>query len=558
MVVMSIVRCLELLGAVAGIEITFPLDGGAYASPDLHVRAVLDFESLMAGEAGFVLNGGPPSAMPRLVTDWYTYMNDDLHTGCSEAPAPHSDVVLWTAPVTGPYHEFPNPVIVEGIVYYPSNSGTDSLYALDALTGEVLWKYRVGSTDDAVTVKDGLLWIASDSLWCLDALTGQRIWASAEGDVAASTPVVSDGWVYGGLGWSEPVVCRLDAMTGELDWRIGLPDGYTVSCMTRWGDLLLVPTSDGPLYALDAATGGIVWENDDALEGYWDSSPVVVDGLIYIGDMDGYLRAIEPETGTTVWQTPVSLEPGVGVTSTPSCGDGILFAGGEDGPVGAFSADTGDAQWTADFPIHGSSCMADGLVFFCEYFSEPANGARVVALDMATGGISWLHQFDADHLQSTPAVTDGVMYVAATDGLLYAFGTGLEYTYESPMTAQVGWNDLVVHATIPGGTILSDTISFLVDPSCVGEVAPAHAGMPVLRILGNPARGVASIVLLSRSHAQARIDLFDLGGRSLSSAVLPAGECPQVDLDVSGFPAGVYLVRCVQDDMSGSVKLTIL
>ncbi len=65
---------------------------------------------------------------------------NDCRTGFSESPAPFDNTVLWTAPVTGDWIEHATPVIVEGIVYYPSNSGTDSLYALDAVTGDLIWK----------------------------------------------------------------------------------------------------------------------------------------------------------------------------------------------------------------------------------------------------------------------------------------------------------------------------------------------------------------------------------------------------------------------------------
>lgn len=198
MIYLSCMLLLACSGLTPGVEITSPENSGVYSSPGIDVRAVLDYENLLADSVLFSLNGGAWCPLPRLDTDWYTYMQNDLHHGFSESPAPHDATVLWTAPICSTIHEFPNPVIVDGIVYYPSNMGTDSLYALDPLTGEVIWKYLVGETDDAVTVKDGFLYIASDSLWCLDALTGAKIWASAIADWSGSTPAVDGGRVYAG------------------------------------------------------------------------------------------------------------------------------------------------------------------------------------------------------------------------------------------------------------------------------------------------------------------------------------------------------------------------
>ncbi|MCD4847747.1 MAG: PQQ-binding-like beta-propeller repeat protein, partial [Candidatus Aegiribacteria sp.] len=192
-------------------------------------------------------------------------MQNDLHHGFSESPAPIDNTILWTATVTGNIHEFPTPVIVYGIVYYPSNEGSDSLYALDAATGELIWKYHTGITDDAVTVKDGYLYTASDSLWCLDALTGERIWASGDADGHAGTPVVVDGRVYCGRSNRHLHISHIycfDAETGTEIWSNTL-SGYTASCITVWNGMVFVPTchlnNAIPLYALDAATGSIIW-----------------------------------------------------------------------------------------------------------------------------------------------------------------------------------------------------------------------------------------------------------------------------------------------------------
>lgn len=49
-----------------------------------------------------------------------------------------------------------------------------------------------------------------------------------------------------------------------------------------------------------------------------------------------------------------------------------------------------------------------------------------------------------DRFQGSPAITDGVVYIPAIDGNLYAFGAGLKYTYLDDLFAQVGANELIV------------------------------------------------------------------------------------------------------------------
>jgi outer membrane protein assembly factor BamB len=556
----SLLLLASSIGLASGVEITFPVDGEAYSSPNLNVRAVLDFENLMADQVLYSLNGGPPVVIPRLDTDWYTYMGNDLHTGFSESPAPHDATILWTAPVTGTVHEFPNPVVVDGVVYYPSNVGTDSLYALDALTGEIIWKYLVGLSDDAVTVKDGLLFIASDSLWCLNALTGARVWATSQAEGSGSTPVVAAGMVFAGKYLYSPYTNRVSAFeapTGSLLWETGNggPGGEMVSCMTFWEGMLIVPSNVGMLTALDAATGEAIWTNTDAVGGYWDSSPVVVDGIIYIGCVDGYLRAINALSGETVWATYIN-GAGSGITATPAYYDGRVYIGAAKAPFVCADAATGEILWSVNLTIHGSPCVADGLVFFGEYVTH--ENARVIALDSDTGSIVWTYTVEANRFHSTPAVTDGVMYISAIDGLLYAFGTGLKYSYDGLLTAEIGWNELIVEADCPGGAVFADTVSFLVDPFGIEGDTPGIPASPVLHILQNPVSETAHLVLISPSQAPAGIELFDLYGRIVGTGLMPAGSLPQIDLDMSDIPAGIYLVRWSQEEISGATRLVKL
>ncbi len=541
--------------AFPGVGITFPEDGGAYSSPEMNVRAVLDYENLLADSVAYSLNGGAWTLLPRMDTDWYTYMQNDLHHGFSESAAPHDATVLWTAPVTGTIHEFPNPVIVDGIVYYPSNSGTDSLYALDALTGEILWKYFVGSTDDAVTVIDGLLYVASDSLYCLDALSGSEIWASCYAGGSGSTPAVAGGKVYAGWRSSgSSAVSRFDAFTGELEWTTSI-DGLTVSCLTIWEGRVFVPSYCGenpsPLYALDASTGEIVWATP--IEGgFWDSSPVVVDSTIYICSMLGSLLAIDCLNGEILWTSPIGGE----TNATPAYNDGHLYVGDTDSTFARIDALSGAIEWIAHFNIHGSPCVADGLVFFGEVYNEGEN-VMVIALDCVTGETVWTYTVEAEMFMSTPAVTDGIMYIAAIDGNLYAFGTGFKFSYDAPITAEIGWNELIVEAYCLGGTVHADTVSFLVDPYGIEE-EPGRPAIPELRILQNPASSSVLMVLMSPSSAAADVRVFDLSGRMLVDSDIPEGSNGQMGLDVSGMPPGVYLVRWTQEGVSGTTRLVVL
>ncbi|NOQ23376.1 MAG: PQQ-binding-like beta-propeller repeat protein [Candidatus Aegiribacteria sp.] len=449
--------------SATSVTIVEPVDGETYDGDWLPFRAIVENENELPDSVHYSLNGAPVVQIPRLNTDWPTYMQNYQNHGYSESPAPHDNTILWSARVTGELHEFPTPVVYDGMVFYTSDSigtaETDTLYALSAATGEVIWTYDTGHADDAVTVVDGRLYTSADSIFCLDAYTGDKIWASGYGHRDGSTPIVENGRVFCGDGAN--IVC-LDSIDGNIIWITNLGE-FTASCLGLSDDLIFVPTisSSTGLYAMNTETGSIVWQNTDCPGYYWDSSPVIEDGLIYICSIEGYALAIDALTGTTEWISTLAE----GVSATPAFHqDRLYFATELEDTYYCLDALNGSTIWTSPYSHHGSSGAADGLVFFGESYPTQ-DSASVVALDMETGAEVWSYRTSSASIGfgSSPSITDGVMYYACTDGYLYAFGTGLKYTYrEDYFYADVGSNKLIVTSFDDGVAVAADTINFTV------------------------------------------------------------------------------------------------
>jgi quinohemoprotein ethanol dehydrogenase len=122
----------------------------------------------------------------------------------------------------------------------------------------------------------------------------------------------------------------------------------------------------GKVYALDGATGRVLWTYDPQVDGQAgrDACCDVVNrglavwkGLIYVASIDGYLHAIDARTGTRVWRvdTLPDRKPGsfhYFVTGAPQlAGDVIVIGnGGADfkgarGFVSAFALEDGAFRW---------------------------------------------------------------------------------------------------------------------------------------------------------------------------------------------------------------------
>ncbi|MCD4847003.1 MAG: PQQ-binding-like beta-propeller repeat protein [Candidatus Aegiribacteria sp.] len=466
--------CVTLLVALlisnTSLTIIHPENGETYSDDRLDIRVIVENENELPDSVHYSLNGQSVVDIPRLNTDWYTYMANDNRTGYSESPAPHDNTILWTAPISGTYHEFVSPVIVNSRVYFASEED-EIAYCLSAATGEEIWRFEnIGDEiDDAMHVKDNMVYLASDSIWCLDALTGAKIWSFGDSFSRFSGPPVPHN---GRLFVDGNFVYSLDAATGDEIWKSS-DTLLSVSSMTAWNGLLFVSVpvprrwNEGSLYALDTSTGEIVWANKCG--NIWDSSPVVADGTIYIGTMTGSLFAIDAATGTTVWESSQFTY----IESTPAIHEGSILFGNLERSIYSVDRSNGDIQWEYEIPtgdyLHGSPGVADGLVFWgdCQRMTVDSI-ATIHAVDIRSGTEVWSYDTCGgfNGIQSSPAITDGVMYIAATDGNLYAFGTGLKYSYHDNIFVNAGTRELIVTAYYEGSAFAADTIRFkVIEPS---------------------------------------------------------------------------------------------
>lgn len=503
-----------LLGILSAVDVSIiePVDGGVYDGDWLTLRAIVQNENLLPDSVVFSLNGEPFAPVPRLVTDWPTYMQCNLHHGFSESPAPMTDDVLWTAPVCSQLHTFENPIVVEGVVY---QVGRSSVHALDAATGQEIWSYPIGAHDDPPSYVDGRLYVqGGDSVFCLDAASGERVWAFHGPTADGGTPCVTDGRVacagYDNSFRGKTRVYCLSASDGRMEWETVI-SGQIGNCMASFDGVFLVGTWNGPLCALDAGTGQTVWSHTITEGGYWDTSPTIVDGKIYIGGCDGAVHRFDAMTGSLEWETQISsfwVEP------TPAVFEDIIICGAavpSDSSVFAIRMSDGSLLWSIPNSLHGSPAVADGVVFWGG-FEDPYD--VVYAADAATGNIIWTHDVSSDvwGLHCTPAVTDGVMYFGSTDGNLYAFGTGLKWTYRDDFLAQVGSNQLIADSWSGGAVAASDTIQFTVTQTGI-VTNPGGPSRPALSVSPNPFTSNATVSFELDSPCWSSLRVFDITGR---------------------------------------------
>ena len=272
----------------------------------------------------------------------------------------------------------------------------------------------------------GRLYFAN-SLGMLYALHITRIrpdWTYATGRCAASTPAVADHVVYMTFLNRPPcnatrsgidgVVVALDAEKGKVLWRRKI--GPSESSPLIVGGLVYVGDWNGKVYAFRARTGRAAWTyqtGDKVKDGM-----AYAGGRVYFGSYDSHVYALNARTGRLVWRTSAQQRLGALGTfySTPAVAYGRVYIGSTDGKVYSFGAASGKLRWshgTGNY-VYASPAVWNRRVYIGSY------DHNFYCFDAATGDIRWSVKTNGP-INGSAVVINGVVYVSNFGGRTYAF-----------------------------------------------------------------------------------------------------------------------------------------
>jgi outer membrane protein assembly factor BamB len=271
----------------------------------------------------------------------------------------------------------------------------------------------------------GRLYFANNpgDFFALDAKTGEVVWQKKLKRCSAASPTVADGVLYQPL--MDPSPCRkhdqdapgylvaLDAETGEEAWRFKA--GVTESSPLLVDGVLYFGSWDKKIYALDAKTQRVLWSypTGDKVKG----GAAHANGTVYIGSYDGKVYALDGKSGKLRWDS--SAQGGIGGAgnfyATPAVAYGRVFIGNTDGKVYAFGAKSGDLLWSHDTGgfVYSSAAVYGKTVYAGSY------DRRFYALDAATGGEKWSFKANGE-ISGAPTVIEGVVYFSTLRERTYA------------------------------------------------------------------------------------------------------------------------------------------
>jgi len=196
--------------------------------------------------------------------------------------------------------------------------------------------------------------------------------------------------------------------TNKTQWTY-TTGGWVESSPVVADGIVFVGSNDGNVYALNQHTGAKVWNYTTGSPVY--SSPAVAYGKVYVASFDHKVYCLDAATGAHIW----NYTTGGWMRSSPAVVDGKVYVGSDGGGVYCLNATTKALIW--NYPIGSwtytsSPAVADGRVYVGSI------DGKVYCIDATTGAHIWNYT-TGGWVTSSPAVADGKIYVGSYDGKVY-------------------------------------------------------------------------------------------------------------------------------------------
>ncbi len=383
-------------------------------------------------ERGFP--GQEPMATPDNRQPWTSFRHDLSNSGYLGVESPQSSELMWStnlsngnidsSVVTAHGKIY---VVTEGIYNWSSYQYEQSpkAYCMDS-DGEILWQsefggagYQIGSP---LLINDMMIVPSTDGkIYAFDSGNGTLVWsfstATSWTGVTSSPIIYREQIIFGG---GDGSVYSL-ATNGSLLWKTSIASSIYFSSPAADDGTVYIGSEDGELHAVAANGSGEIW--NATVEGKVRSSPLLLEDKIVVTysmyqdfvAVDGGIAAFS-YSGEELWNTTINA-----TSSSPALTPEGIAATSVEGLK--MISEQGDIIWELDVnaAVKGSPTVGESSIYIATYEAQ----SRVLGVDFE-GDVIWSKllepEFPEHYSMSSPTLTEGVMYVSADNGYVYAFG----------------------------------------------------------------------------------------------------------------------------------------
>lgn len=284
-------------------------------------------------------------------------------------------------------------VSFDGGRLYATN-GIGDVAALDAATGDVLWKVRpAGPVRGAPTVAGGQVYaITQDNqIYALNAEDGKTLWNEAgtlenSGIFGVAAPSVAQGTVVAGFSSGELTAYRYE--NGRAVWQDALSRTSMSTAVASLSDI--------------------------------DADPVIFEGKVYAIGQGGRMVALDIVTGQRLW------ELNIGGISTPWVTGDWIFVVTDQAQLLCIARASGKVRWISQLPQWRKPKKKDKLISW----TGPVLAGDRLILANTRGGLINVAVADGkigssveagNSIYLSPVVANNTLYILDGDGRLSAW-----------------------------------------------------------------------------------------------------------------------------------------
>ncbi|MCT4701472.1 outer membrane protein assembly factor BamB [Enterobacteriaceae bacterium H20N1] len=273
-------------------------------------------------------------------------------------------------------------------------------------------------TVKAVNADDG------KEIWSVDLSEKTGFFSRNRPALLSGGVTVEGAHVY--VGSEKAQVFALNTSDGSIAWQ-SKAAGEVLSRPVVSDGLVLIHTSNGQLQAMNENDGAVAWTvNLDipALSLRGESAPAVAFGAAIVGGDNGRVSAVLMKQGQLIWQQRISQATGAteidrlsDVDTTPVIVNGVVYALAYNGNLTALDLRSGQVMWKRELGSVNDFIVDANRIFLVD------QNDRVIALN-AEGGVTLWTQSDLLHRNlTTPALYNGYLVVGDSEGYMHWINT---------------------------------------------------------------------------------------------------------------------------------------
>ena len=246
---------------------------------------------------------------------------------------------------------------------------------------------------------------ASGNVLSIDAKTGNDNWSVKLNFLASGT---SAGFGIVVVADVDGNVIALDQIDGNVLWSSNVK-GEVLSSVAIDAKIVVVKTGSGELLGLNKDSGEVIWSYRSTLPVLTirgNSSPVIVDNLVYASFDNGRLGVFELNSGFQIWDGAISyvsgaseLENLIDSDSNPVIEGGLIYTTNYQGNINIFDPSQKRSVWSNNASSFFSPIISRGMLMVVE------ENSSIKSFALKTLEESWIN---SDYLNRD--LSNGVSY----------------------------------------------------------------------------------------------------------------------------------------------------